>query len=115
LGPDFDMAEGLNRLADLAVQRALRLSADGKPRDLKALVETAEKAVGLAERLREMGLSRRSPEEAEKSVREMRALLHYIKKQKMDLLAAQGQPVQVHGVSGDTDEASDGGDGPTVH
>src|SRR5271155_2818905 len=56
LGPDFNMVDALKRIADLVVQRALRMHADGKPRDLKALVETAEKAVMLAEKLREKGV-----------------------------------------------------------
>jgi hypothetical protein len=92
LGPDFDMVDALNRIAQSALHRVL-MNGNGKPRDLKALVETAEKALMLAEKLRQMGMARRSPEEVQKAQQEMRDHMAYIKKKTMERHAAEGHPV----------------------
>jgi hypothetical protein len=102
LGPNFDMVDALKRIADLALQRALRMHADGKPRDLKALIETAEKALMLAEKLRGMGMARRSPEEAKEGLMKMRRVIALLDEAARAKHAAEGHPVRDHVMADET-------------
>jgi hypothetical protein len=105
LGPNFDMVDALKRIAQLALQRALQMP-DGKPRELKTLVETAEKAMMLVEKLREIGVGQRSPEEANEAQQEMRSLMAFIKKRVREKHEAEGHPVRDHVTADETvDEA----------
>jgi hypothetical protein len=116
LGPDFDMVEALKRIAVLVVQRALRMHADGKPRDLKALVETAEKALMLADKAREMRMAQQSPEEKAEHQQRLRRVMEHMKGMARERLAREGHPVQDFVSPEETvDETPEGAGASTVH
>jgi hypothetical protein len=95
LGANFDRVDALSRIADRALQRVLQ-TPGAKPRELKTLVEIAEKAVVLAEKLRGMGMARRSPEEADEHSQKLRRVLAFMDQAARAKHAAEGHPVRDH-------------------
>jgi hypothetical protein len=97
LDPKFDRTDRLLKAAHLALERAI-VDQTRKPAEMKALVDTAEKAIRLVEKLRELGVDPRGPKAAGEAQVNVRKILAYLKRQKMEALAAAGTPVTTHEV-----------------
>lgn len=91
---DFDMVEALERIARSAIHRVLVSQVDIRtPQDAKAMVDAAEKATTLAERLRQLGLDGRASEQEEARVSTFRQLMAEMRSVARDKFVAQGLPL----------------------
>jgi hypothetical protein len=95
LDPNFDRTDRLLRAAHLALERAI-MDQTRKPQEMKALVDTAEKAIRLVEKLRELGVSQRGPQAASESLKRLRRIMDAMDDAVRAKFAAQGTPVKDH-------------------
>jgi hypothetical protein len=110
---DFDMVEALERIARSAIHRVLVSHVEVRtPQDAKVMVEAAEKATTLAERLRQLGLDGRASEQKEAQVILFRKLMSEMRTIASAKDAAEGHPA--HGLKDQHPEIDDAPDDPGV-
>jgi hypothetical protein len=94
LDPKFNRVEAVERIADQALQRALSLvNGHGKPQEVKACVEAAEKALMLAEKLRELGKAGHGSEQCAGMRSDVHRVMDYLAKRTRERHAAEGHPI----------------------
>jgi len=95
LDPNFDRTDALLRSSHLALQRALASRPTVRtPQDYKALVDAAEKAIMLVEKLRALGADRGQPDDVDKRANLAAIMLNELRQAVKDKFAAMGTPVQ---------------------
>jgi len=95
LDPNFNRVEALERIADLALQRALASHVEVRtPQDFKTMIDAAEKALTLCEKLRQMGKAGHSSQQAAAEGRtRVQRMFDYIDEMVRAKHAAAGNPV----------------------
>ena len=92
--PNFNRVEALERIADLALQRALASHVEVRtPQDFKTMVDAAEKAITLCEKLRQIGKTGISPEAKQGHLTRVQRMFDYIDEMVRAKHAAAGNPV----------------------
>lgn len=92
--PDFDMAEALERIARSAIHRVLVSQVEIRtPQGAKAMMDAAEKAIMLAEELRQRGLDGRAAEQKEAQISTFGQLMEKMRSVARAGFAAKGLPV----------------------
>ncbi|HXP06532.1 MAG TPA: hypothetical protein VN808_20625, partial [Stellaceae bacterium] len=87
--------DALLRSSHLALQRALASRPTVRtPQDYKALVDAAEKAIMLVEKLRALGADRGQPDDVDKRANLAATMLNELRQAVKDKFAAMGTPVQ---------------------
>jgi len=94
LDPNFDRVEALSRLAYQALQLLLTARVVVRtPRDYKMMIDAAEKAIMLAEKLKQLGAGGKPAEQAEGTIRKFNALFAYAEMKLKQRFVAEGRPV----------------------
>ena len=115
---DFDMVEALERIARSAIHRVLVSQVDIRtPQDAKAMMDAAEKAIMLVERLRQLGLDGRASEQEEAQISTFGRLMEQMRSVARAGFAAQGHTLtSLKDQHPEIDDAPDDPGGtPSVH
>ena len=93
--PEYDRMDALLRASHLALQRVLSSNPTVRsPQDYKTLVDAAEKAIRMVEKLRELGIDHGPAGDVDKRANLATTMLNELRQAVKDKFAAMGTPVQ---------------------